>query len=103
MSLSTRQLYFISGNPHYGHIRKGVIEFDEDIRLDSALTLLDQYDDRHKISGSSSPCPPPPHALQCILSVPAFMIHEVELLSPSLNPLISLSHSLSLSCPFRKF
>jgi hypothetical protein len=81
MSLSTRNFYFISGNPHSGNlsnVRKGVIEFDEDIRLDRALTCgLENHPEvatplaPFTISSSSQ-------ILQCIISVPAFMIHEVS-------------------------
>jgi hypothetical protein len=84
MSLSTRNFYFISGNPHYGNlsnVRKGVIEFYEDIRLDRALTCgLDQISTIS--TEASTPLAPfsmssSSQILQCIISVPAFMIHEV--------------------------
>lgn len=85
MSLSTRTLYFISGNPHYTHIRKGIIEFYEDIRLDRALTCVDTSSTQNYENNRSSleylmnSESHPSYILQCILAVPAFMIHEVSL------------------------
>lgn len=85
MSLSTRTLYFISGNPHYDHIRKGIIEFYEDIRLDRALTCDTSTLTPPTSTGATNTTldsliqseSHSSHILQCILTVPAFMIHEV--------------------------
>ena len=105
MSLSTRNFYFISGNPHYGNlnnVRKGVIEFYEDIRLDRALTcgIESQQQQQQQIptipssegfNSSLAPCSmsSTSQILHCIISVPAFMIHEVRLLEVVI---LSLSH-----------
>lgn len=86
MSLSTRKLFFISGNPNY-EVHKGIIEFYEDVGLDWALSC--SYDKEiikskekykeYNISNSNS-SNSNISILQCIVAVPSFMIHQVRYL-----------------------
>ena len=70
-NLSPRKLYFISGNPHYEKEVSGVIEFFQDVAVDTS--------DRRQFLEAKNI-----NDLLCILCVPSFMIHEVKIESPGI-------------------
>jgi hypothetical protein len=71
---ANKSLYFVAGNPKY-EVKKGIIEFYEDVGVEIALVNGDEAPvvrrNSLELNGKH---------LQCIVSVPSFMIHQVNFL-----------------------
>ena len=97
MSLSTRKLFFISGNENY-EVNKGIIEFHEEIVLDwsssSSSTSIFEKEamkrqrNEEKLEKEEEK-EEEDYLLQCIIAVPSFMIHQVRYSLHFFSPFLS--------------